>query len=56
MQKLRYEILFWQSFSLQQANLEEVDHPIDVDYSLLNADLELLDKKSDEFKVTLLLA
>lgn len=26
-------------------------NPIDVEYDLLNCDLELVDKKSDEFKV-----
>eukprot|EP00794_Sanderia_malayensis_P008789 gene8789-9728_t len=34
-----------------QADLEEVDHPLDIDYGLLDTTLELVDKKSEEFKV-----
>ncbi|XP_065065957.1 protein mono-ADP-ribosyltransferase PARP3-like [Rhopilema esculentum] len=33
-----------------QAGLEMADHPIDVNYSLLSADLELVKKDSEEFK------
>ncbi len=31
--------------------MEEVDHPLDVDYGLLDTTLELVDKKSKEFEV-----
>lgn len=33
-----------------QCGLQEIDHPLDVNYSLLNTNLELVDKKSKEFK------
>jgi len=34
----------------QNVNAEEVDHPLDIQYDLLNTDLSLLTKQSDEFK------
>lgn len=35
----------------EESQLEEVPHPLDVDYQLLKCQLNLLDPKSDEYKV-----
>ncbi len=36
-----------------QVDMEEVDHPLDVDYGHLDTTLELVDKKSKEFEVSI---
>lgn len=37
--------------SMEAGSTKEIPNPIDINYELLNADLELVDKKSTEFKV-----